>query len=106
MSNLLTLTSAQLRQAARLKDQIATLEKKLAAIAGSPANQAPAVKREGMSAAGRARIAAAQRARWAKVKKTSPPKRKSTMSAAGRARIAAAQKARWAKVKAAGKNKS
>ena len=48
----------------------------------------------GMSAAGRARIAAAQRARWAKVKAakaTARPKRK--ISAAGRARIAAAQKA-------------
>lgn len=105
MSSLLTFTSAQLRQAARLKDQITKLEKKLAVITGSAANQAPATKRKGMSAAGRARIAAAQKARWAKVKKSSPPKKKSTMSAAGRARIAAAQKARWAKAKAAGKNK-
>ena len=62
-----------------------------------------------MSAAGRARIAAAQRARWAKVKAkpgkqnviTMPKKR--TMSAAARKRIAAAQRARWAKVKAAKK---
>jgi len=57
-----------------------------------------------MSTAGRARIAAAQRARWAKIKTntteskvvTSPQKR--TMSAAGRKRVAAAQRARWAKV--------
>jgi hypothetical protein len=63
----------------------------------------------GMSAAGRARIAAAQRARWAKVKAkskkgnvvTMPKKR--TMSGAARRRIAAAQRARWAKVKAAKK---
>lgn len=53
-----------------------------------------------MSAAGRARIAAAQRARWAKVKgiklvPSAPKKRK--MSAAAIARIRAAQKARWAK---------
>jgi hypothetical protein len=62
-----------------------------------------------MSAAGRARIAAAQRARWAKVKAkprkqnvvTMPKKR--TMSAAAGKRIAAAQRARWAKVKAAKK---
>jgi hypothetical protein len=60
----------------------------------------------GISAAGRARIAAAQKARWAKVKAKNgntnvvgmPKKR--TMSAAGRKRIAAAQRARWAKVKA------
>jgi hypothetical protein len=63
----------------------------------------------GMSAAGRARIAAAQRARWAKVKEknnkvnvvTMPKKR--TMSAAARRKIAAAQRARWAKTKAAKK---
>jgi hypothetical protein len=62
-----------------------------------------------MSAAGRARIAAAQRARWAKVKAkrgkqnviTMPKKR--TLSAAARKRIAAAQRARWAKVRAAKK---
>jgi hypothetical protein len=60
-----------------------------------------------MSAAGRARIAAAQRARWAKVRangsKTNvvamPKKRK--MSAAARKRIAAAQRARWANARAA-----
>ena len=60
-----------------------------------------------MSAAGRVRIAAAQRARWAKVKAksenanvvTMPKKR--TMSASARRRIAAAQRARWAKVKSA-----
>jgi hypothetical protein len=104
MSSLLTLTSAQLKHAASLKDQIAKLEKKLTAILGSPASQA-APARKGMSAAARAKIAAAQKARWAKVKKSSPPKKKSGMSAAGRARIAAAQKARWAKVKAAGKSK-
>ena len=62
--------------------------------------------RSGMSAAGRARIAAAQRARWAKVRRNgvrkqnvvSMPKKK-TMSAAARKKIAAAQRARWAKLK-------
>src|SRR5437879_3608054 len=53
-----------------------------------------------MSAAGRARIAAAQRARWAKVKR-STGKKQVGMSAAGRKKIAAAQRARWAKVNAA-----
>ena len=70
-------------------------------------------RKGGMSAAGRARVAAAQSARWANIKamkgagaggkaptpaKAGRPKRK--ISAAGRARIAAAQKARWAKLKA------
>jgi hypothetical protein len=61
-----------------------------------------------MSASGRRRIAAAQRARWAKLKsqnvvsiakRTKPSKR--TMSASARRKIAAAQRARWAKVKRA-----
>jgi hypothetical protein len=57
-----------------------------------------------MSAAGRARIAAAQRARWAKIKAAKSPKSakpaRKKISAAGIARIRAAQKARWAKIKA------
>lgn len=66
-------------------------------------------RRGTISVAGRARIAAAQKARWAKVKAGSGkayvvtmPKRR-TMSASARKRIAAAQRARWAKVKAAKK---
>jgi hypothetical protein len=65
--------------------------------------------RSRMSAAGRARIAAAQRARWAKVKAKSdkgnvvPMPKKRTLSAAARKKIAAAQRARWARVKAAKK---
>jgi hypothetical protein len=51
-----------------------------------------------ISAAGRKRIAAAQRARWAKVRGKVAPKR--TMSASSRRKIAAAQRARWAKVRA------
>ena len=57
-----------------------------------------------MSAAGRKRVAAAQRARWAKFRgksEVATPKR--TMSASSRRKIAAAQRARWAKVRAARK---
>jgi hypothetical protein len=53
-----------------------------------------------ISAAGRARIAAAQRARWAKrrgQKVVSIVARKRTMSLANRKKVAAAQRARWAK---------
>jgi 16S rRNA G1207 methylase RsmC len=61
-------------------------------------------KKRTISSAGRERIAAAQRARWAK-KKAAPQvelaKPKRTMSAAARKRIGAAQRARWAKVKKA-----
>jgi hypothetical protein len=54
-----------------------------------------------ISAAGRKRIAAAQKARWAKIKGKAAPKR--TMSASSRRKIAAAQRRRWARVKAATK---
>jgi hypothetical protein len=64
--------------------------------------------RRTMSASGRRRIAAAQRARWAKVKSQNvvsiakgKKRGKRTMSASARRKIAAAQRARWAKVKRA-----
>ena len=61
----------------------------------------PTRKKRTISAAGRKRIAAAQRARWAKIKGqkvVSISSRKGrTMPPAARKRIAAAQKARWAK---------
>jgi hypothetical protein len=59
--------------------------------------------RRKLSASARARIAAAQRTRWAKVReaaKVVPIRAKRTLSAAARRKIAAAQRARWAKVKA------
>jgi hypothetical protein len=55
-----------------------------------------------LSASARARIAAAQRKRWAKVRETAtvvPIRGKRTLSAAARRKIAAAQKARWARAK-------
>jgi len=57
--------------------------------------------RKKRSAAARRRMAAAQKARWAKAKGTEevPTPKKRRMSAAGRKAIAAAQKARWAKAK-------
>jgi hypothetical protein len=110
MSSTINLSPAQLRQAANLKEQIQSLEKQVAQLLGSTSKPAaPASKKKNkMSAAGRAKIAAAQKARWAKVKASKPaaspaPKKKGGMSAAGRARISAAAKARWAKAKAAGK---
>jgi len=61
-----------------------------------------------VSAASRRKMARAQKARWAKVRKgpepvaktTGPAPARRTISLAGRRRIAAAQKARWAKLKA------
>ena len=70
MNTLFSLTSAQLKRAAALKDQITALESKLAAILGTPTTSAAAPKRKykKMSAAARAKIGAAQTARWAKIK--------------------------------------
>jgi hypothetical protein len=100
------LTPAQLRHAADLKEKIEALQHELNHLHGSADGEAPAVhgKRK-ISAAGIARIRAAQKARWAKVKvkgSAKPAKRgPSKMSTAARAKIAAAQRARWAKFHAA-----
>lgn len=114
MSNQISsLSTAQLRRAADLQEKIEALNEELASILGisAPAPAKAPTKKGGMSAAGRARIAAAQKARRAKAKAVKPvvkpavkaPAKKRSMSAAARAKIAAAAKARWAKVKAAGK---
>jgi hypothetical protein len=117
---LLSLSVSQLKKAAQLKEQIDALNSELAQILGgeiavpfvtAPKRGRPPGKRGGMSAAGRARIAAAARTRWAKIRAaggaanlggSAGPKKKRTMSAAARKKIAAAQKARWARVKANG----
>ena len=63
-----------------------------------------------LSNAARERIAAAQKARWAKFRKSAgaqakdvPIRGKRTVSPAARRKIAAAQRARWARVKGAKK---
>lgn len=53
-----------------------------------------------LSAAARRKISLAQKARWAKTRRTVTPTKVHTMSRAGRNKIAAAQRARWAKVRA------
>ena len=91
----------------RLKKEVSAIAAALSAFGASYGKQSGTG--HGISAAGRARIAAAQRARWAKVREksgkpnviTMPKKR--TLSAAGRRKIAAAQRVRWAKVRAAKK---
>ena len=109
-------TPSQLRQAADLQEKIEKLQSQLAGLLGGKETvAAPAAKRgrRKMSASARARIGAAQRARWAALKATAKPaadkpakKGRRKMSAEARARIAAAAKARWAKVRAAKAAKS
>ena len=103
------LSASQLRRAANIKDKLTSLQKELTRLLGSTDVAVAPRKRRKMSAAGRAKIAAAQKARWAKVagrKSATKPVKKARrkMSAAGRTKIAAAAKARWAKAKAQGKN--
>lgn len=109
--NLLSLASHQLRHAADLVDKIEKLKTELSDVLHSGAGSvAKSRKPRKLSDAGRLAIAAAQKARWAKLKvksKLKPIVRKAakrTMSTAAKAKIAAAAKARWAKAKAAGKN--
>ena len=103
------LSASQLRRAADIKDEIESLQKELSRLLDGTAGAAALRKRRKMSAAGRRKIAAAARARWAKVKgrrsATKPVKKaRRKMSVAARAKIAAAARARWKKAKAAGKN--
>lgn len=92
-------------QAARTVER---LDAALAALSGS--SERKTGSRNRLSAAARARIAAAQRTRWAKVRANDTTKqnpvsmpKKKTMSASARRKIAAAQRARWARVRAAQK---
>ena len=70
--SLTNLTAKQLRRAAAIKEKIASLEKELSRILGgaapAKASKTTPYKKRKISAAGRARIRAAQKARWAKIK--------------------------------------
>lgn len=83
----------------RLSSQMEALNRAISLLGGVSSNGTR--RGRGMSAAGRARIAAAQKARWARTKgrksASAPGANKRTMSAGARRRIAAAQKARWTK---------
>ena len=106
------LSLEQLKQAIAIREHIEILENQLSTLLGGTSQvEAAPRQKKGMSAFGRARIAAAQKARWAKKKQTTkggalsttsaqPKAKTKTMSPEARARIASAQKARWAKIKA------
>jgi len=83
----------------RLHQQLSGLNAALEAFAEVYRGNNGTKPRRKMSAKGRASIAAAQRARWAKAKGIAAVPKKRTMSASARRKIAAAQRARWAKVK-------
>jgi hypothetical protein len=103
MANLSGIVKQLSKERDRLHQQLSGLNAALEAFAGVYRGNGEPKPRRKMSARGRASIAAAQRARWAKVngKQRVVPiaKAKRTMSASARRKIAAAQRARWAKVK-------
>lgn len=110
------LTTGQLKQALHIREQIESLQQKLETLLGGTTSVAKSQQKAGrptrrrtMSAAGRAKIAAAQRARWAKrngsISTTKTPakavSKKRAVTAERRAKLSAAMKARWAERKKA-----
>ncbi len=111
-------TVDQLRRAIEIREKIEQLENELNQVLGGSAVAEPAgatpparVRRTGkgsrtMSDEARARISAAQKARWAARRgatpavSSRPAKQKRQLSEAARARISAAAKSRWAKYRA------
>jgi hypothetical protein len=120
MSITSSLTSAQFKQAAELKEKIEALNQELAALLDGEASAPVAApltapkakvgrprKKSKFTAEGLARLRAAQAARWARVHAEQaagtekPEKKKRKMSKAARAKIAAGARARWARARAA-----
>ena len=114
MNSITDLTPQQLRQAADVQEKIQELQNELNQLLGaastpSAATTAPETPgKRHFTAAAKARMAQAQRERWAKIKGTTPataPKapQKKPLNDARLAALAKAREARWAKVRAAKK---
>lgn len=107
MNSLASMTVSQLKKAVAIKERMEQLEKDLTSILGIPEPLTlggMVRRRRTMSAAARAKISAAAKARWAKVRGSSttakPVKGGRTMSAEARKKISEAAKARWARQRA------
>jgi len=118
LNKYLRLQTALLNERTRIEARLSDINRVLGGDMSAASPAPSATSRRGgarkFSAATKAKMAAAQKARWAKLKgkasvvsatpsanqPSAAPKKKRKMSAAGRAAIKAAQKARWAKVKA------
>ena len=110
--NITQLTANHFKRAAAIKEQIEDLNKELRSIlGGSPRSGAASRTKKTMSASVKRKIAAAQRARWANLRRAKSPTRsvkpagkpkKKAVSAATRAKLSAKLKAYWA-AKRAGK---
>lgn len=106
--DLLDLSVNQLKRAVAIKQQIEALNRELRGILGEagPSRAVRKAKRP-LSAAARRNIAAAQKARWARLRanrpagaSARPATKKKVVSAATRAKLAAKLKAYWAAKKA------
>jgi hypothetical protein len=105
------------KQVGRLQRQMDVLRAAALALGGAASAGVGKTRKRVLSATGRARISAAAKRRWAKVragtKKVALPNaaggsgkaRKRMLSREARARISAAMKKRWANVRAGGKKK-
>jgi len=102
----------RLKRAIEIREQIDALTLELNELTGVPQfiahNGARSNKPHGLTPAGRARIAAAQRLRWSRYSAhhhedstTAFAPKKNRLSAAGRAKVSAAVKARWERYRAA-----
>jgi hypothetical protein len=108
-NSLTTLPIGQLKRVVDIREQIESLTLELhQLLGGSPgvhANGASNGRKRTLSPVGRAKIAAAQRLRWARFNAARggrpQPASRHMLSEAGRARVSAAVKARWARFRAA-----
>jgi hypothetical protein len=118
--NITSLSPTQLRKAADIQERIQSLQEELTQLLGgeipTPAQTTETPKTYKFSPAARARMRAAQQARWAKIKGTAPsiepatePKRKqlseAKLNALAKARAARSAKAKGAKEKPKKKRK-
>ena len=107
--NLSDLTINQLKRAAAIKEQIEALNKELRTILGTPAiSRAAPKKKRTMSASVKRKIAAAQKTRWANLRRAKSAvhsvkpaaKAKKKVSSATKAKLSAKLKSYWAAKKA------
>src|SRR5436190_19561256 len=110
MEEHMDLSLSKLTEALSIRNQINTLERRLSSLFTGGGFTAPSAstsrsrgsrKRKPMSAATRAKLAAAAKARWAQRKGTAPAakgpaKKKGGLTAAGRKKLSDAMTARWA----------
>src|SRR3990170_2613758 len=108
--NLSDLTITQLKRGAAIKERIEALNKELRSILGAPAKSGAAPKKKRtMGASVKRKIAAAQKTRWANLRrakstavsvKPAATAKKKTVSPATKAKLSAKLKSYWAAKKA------